>query len=101
MIDSGFVNYKKIVYNFICLIIYDLEIQEMVTVDLITGFLGAGKTTFIHRYIHYLKKQGISVGIIENEFGDVGVDSELLKDDGCQISDLSGLCMCCVGKYSE
>lgn len=70
----------------------------MVVVDLITGFLGAGKTTFIHRYLHYIKKQGLSVRMIENEFGDVSVDTQLLRDDDCEIEDLAGLCMCCVGK---
>ncbi len=70
----------------------------MVIVDLITGFLGAGKTTFIHRYLQYLKEKGQSVRMIENEFGDVSVDSQLLKEDHCQIDDLAGLCMCCVGK---
>lgn len=70
----------------------------MVTVDLITGFLGAGKTTFIHRYLHYLQSKGLKVRMIENEFGDVSVDSQLLKEEDCQIDDLAGLCMCCVGK---
>lgn len=70
----------------------------MVTVDLITGFLGAGKTTFIHKYLHYLKDQGQTVRLIENEFGDVSMDSQLLKDEDCEIEDLTGLCMCCVGK---
>lgn len=70
----------------------------MVTVDLITGFLGAGKTTFIHKYLHYLKKKGIRVRIIENEFGDVSVDTQFLKDEDCEVDDLAGLCMCCVGK---
>lgn len=70
----------------------------MVIVDLITGFLGAGKTTFIHKYLHHLQAQGLRVQIIENEFGDVSVDSELLRDEDCEIHDLSGLCMCCVGK---
>ncbi len=70
----------------------------MVTVDLITGFLGAGKTTFIRKYLHYLQKKGQTVRLIENEFGDVRMDSQLLKNELCEIDDLSGLCMCCVGK---
>lgn len=70
----------------------------MVIVDLITGFLGAGKTTFIHSYLRHLKDQGLSVRMIENEFGDVSIDSQLLQDDDCDITDLAGLCMCCVGK---
>lgn len=73
----------------------------MTKVDLITGFLGAGKTTFIHRYIQYLRSHGIRFSIIENEFGKEAVDSHLLSkelEDDCDISDLTGLCMCCSGK---
>ena len=67
-------------------------------VDLITGFLGAGKTTFIQHYIEYLHRHGQKVRIIENEFGAVSVDSQILKEEDCEIHDLTGMCMCCVGK---
>ena len=67
-------------------------------VDLITGFLGSGKTTFIRRYLAYLKSQGERVHIIENEFGSVGVDARLLREEDCTIDDLSGCCMCCTGR---
>lgn len=70
----------------------------MVQVDLITGFLGAGKTTFIHKYIAYLSRQDKKIRVIENEFGSIGVDRTLLRDDDCDISDLTGVCMCCKGK---
>lgn len=73
----------------------------MVKVDLITGFLGAGKTTFIQKYIKYLKEKGEKIHIIENEFAEKGVDTFFLQkqeDDCCKISDLSGMCMCCIGK---
>lgn len=70
----------------------------MVQVDLITGFLGAGKTTFIHKYIAYLSRRGQKIRVIENEFGSIGVDRTLLLDDDCDISDLTGVCMCCKGK---
>ncbi len=70
----------------------------MVRVDLITGFLGAGKTTFLHKYLHYLRNQGQRVRLIENEFGEINIDSMLLEKDDCEITDLTGLCMCCVGK---
>lgn len=70
----------------------------MVKVDLITGFLGTGKTTFIHRYIDYLSRKGQKVHVIENEFGSVSIDTLMLKEDDCEISDLSGACMCCTGK---
>ena len=67
-------------------------------VDLITGFLGAGKTTFIRQYVEYLQRHGQKVRIIENEFGAVSVDTQILKEEHCEIEDLTGMCMCCVGK---
>lgn len=73
----------------------------MVKVDLITGFLGVGKTTLISHYIKYLKSQKQKIHIIENEFGSLSMDQELLedsKDEHCVVSDLTGMCMCCVGK---
>lgn len=79
--------------------VYNIDI--MVKVDLITGFLGAGKTTFLQKYIPYLKSKGEKIHIIENEFAERGIDSELLhaeQDSCCKISDLSGMCMCCIGK---
>ena len=68
----------------------------MTRVDLITGFLGAGKTTFIHEYLHHMSHQRIL--IIENEFCSVGVDAAFLKAEDCPIEDLSGVCMCCKGR---
>ena len=47
----------------------------MVPVDLITGFLGAGKTTFLQKYTDYLARQGIRFAVVENEFGAAGVDT--------------------------
>lgn len=67
-------------------------------VDLITGFLGVGKTTFIRSYLKYLEKKGQKAAVIENEFGSVDIDSQLLQDTGCSISSLAGECMCCTGK---
>lgn len=52
----------------------------MLKIDLITGFLGSGKTTFIRRYASYLIAQGERVGILENDFGAVNVDMMLLGD---------------------
>ena len=66
-------------------------------VDLITGFLGVGKTTFIRSYLKYLEKKGQKAAVIENEFGSVDIDSQLLRDTGCPISSLAGECMCCTG----
>ncbi len=69
----------------------------MVQVDLITGFLGSGKTTFIHRYAEYLSRSGKKYMIIENEFGSISVDPMLLNDLNVPIKDLAGRCMCCSG----
>lgn len=52
----------------------------MVKADLITGFLGSGKTTFIQRYARHLMQKGDKVGIIENDYGSVNVDMMLLQD---------------------
>ena len=52
----------------------------MIPVDLITGFLGAGKTTFIKHYVKYLVSCGKRVGIIENDYGAINVDMMLLQD---------------------
>ena len=60
----------------------------MVKIDLITGFLGSGKTTFIKKYARYLLDQGLNIGILENDFGAVNVDMMLLKDlegDHCEL----------------
>ena len=60
----------------------------MIKIDLITGFLGAGKTTFIKKYASYLMKQGRKIGILENDFGAVNVDMLLLQDlegDNCSL----------------
>lgn len=67
----------------------------MIEVDLITGFLGAGKTTFIRKYAEYYMNQGIRVCILENDFGAVNVDMLLLNDlyqKGCGLEMLAGAC---------
>ena len=69
----------------------------MVQVDLITGFLGAGKTTFLRKYAAYLVAQGHNVCILENDFGAVNVDAMLLQDligEHCDIETISGGCDC-------
>ena len=52
----------------------------MVKIDLITGFLGSGKTTFIKKYAKYLIDKGENIGILENDYGAVNVDMMLLKE---------------------
>ena len=69
----------------------------MVQVDLITGFLGAGKTTFLRRYAAWWAGQGVKVCVLENDFGAVNVDAMLLQDlekMGVEIETISGGCDC-------
>ena len=64
----------------------------MIKIDLITGFLGSGKTTFIKKYANYLIQKGNRIGIIENDFGAVNVDMMLLQDimgDNCDLEMIS------------
>lgn len=72
----------------------------MKKLDLITGFLGAGKTTFIKKYAKYLIEKGEKVAIIENEFGVAGVDTAILKNDDIEVSQLVGGCICCSQKVN-
>lgn len=60
----------------------------MTKIDLITGFLGSGKTTFIRNYVEYLLKQGQRVCILENDFGAVNVDTMLVSDLICDNLDV-------------
>lgn len=69
--------------------------KSMIKVDLVTGFLGAGKTTFIRRYAQYLIDCGYKVGILENDYGAVNVDMMLLGDlqgENCGLEMISGGC---------
>ena len=68
---------------------------EMIKIDLITGFLGSGKTTFLKQYAKYLMAQGKNIGILENDFGAVNVDMLLLQElrgDQCELEMISGGC---------
>lgn len=67
----------------------------MVKIDLITGFLGSGKTTFIKKYAKYLMDCGETIGILENDYGAVNVDMMLLQDlrgDNCELEMVAGGC---------
>lgn len=72
----------------------EMEIY-MIQIDLITGFLGSGKTTFIRQYAKFLMEQGKNIGILENDFGAVNVDAMLLQDilgDNCTLEMVAGGC---------
>lgn len=67
----------------------------MVKIDLITGFLGSGKTTFIKKYAKYFMDKGQKIGILENDFGAVNIDMLLLQDiegDNCELEMIAGGC---------
>ncbi|MCI8808410.1 MAG: GTP-binding protein [Oscillospiraceae bacterium] len=74
----------------------------MAKIDIISGFLGAGKTTLIKKLISEAY-QGEKLVLIENEFGEISVDGGFLKDAGIQISEMSSGCICCslVGDFGK
>ena len=68
--------------------------QEMVPVTILTGFLGSGKTTLLNRILK--EQHGHKIAVIENEFGEAGIDNELLvQDAGEQIVEMNNGCICC------
>ena len=93
-------------YN-ICCYIYKQKVKRkkdeiMTKIDIISGFLGAGKTTFIKKMIDEVYA-GEKLVLIENEFGEVGIDGGFLKDSGIEISEMNSGCICCslVGDFAK
>lgn len=72
----------------------------MTRLDVVTGFLGAGKTTFLCRYTAWLRRSGVRFCVIENEFGAAGVDGAVLEAQGAQVREISGGCVCCTLKVT-
>lgn len=74
----------------------------MTKIDIFSGFLGAGKTTLIKKMIEEVF-QGQKIVLIENEFGEVGIDGGFLKDAGIEITELNSGCICCslVGDFDR
>ena len=74
----------------------------MTKIDIISGFLGAGKTTLIKKMIEEVF-QGQKIVLIENEFGEVGIDGGFLKDAGIEITEMNSGCICCslVGDFDK
>ena len=66
----------------------------MTKIDIISGFLGAGKTTFIKKLLQEAIS-GEQVVLIENEFGEIGIDGGFLKDSGIEIREMNSGCICC------
>ena len=74
----------------------------MIRIDIFSGFLGAGKTTLIKKLIQEAYR-GEKVVLIENEFGEIGVDGGFLQDAGIEITEMNSGCICCslVGDFSK
>jgi G3E family GTPase len=68
----------------------------MIKVDVISGFLGAGKTTLIKKLLKSYKEE--KVVLIENEFGDIGVDADIVERDGFDVFEITSGCICCIMK---
>ena len=76
--------------------------KTMTKIDIFSGFLGAGKTTLIKKLIADSYK-GEKLVLIENEFGEIGIDGGFLKDSGIEITEMNSGCICCslVGDFGE
>ena len=74
----------------------------MTKIDIFSGFLGAGKTTLIKKLIKEAYT-GEKIVLIENEFGEIGIDGGFLKDAGIEITEMNSGCICCslVGNFAE
>ena len=74
----------------------------MTKIDIVSGFLGAGKTTLIKKLLAEAYK-GEKLVLIENEFGEINIDGGFLKESGIQISEMSAGCICCslVGDFNK
>jgi len=70
-----------------------MEEANMVPVTILTGFLGSGKTTLLNRILR--EDHGRRIAVIENEFGEVGVDSQLIEKSDEQIVEMNNGCICC------
>ena len=78
------------------------KVFTMTKIDIVSGFLGAGKTTLIKKLLKEAY-QGEKLVLIENEFGEISIDGGFLKDSGVQISEMSSGCICCslVGDFNK
>ena len=74
----------------------------MIQIDIFSGFLGAGKTTLIKKLIREAYA-GERVVLIENEFGEIGVDGGFMQDAGIEVTEMNSGCICCslVGDFSK
>src|ERR1051326_3760852 len=70
-----------------------MEDSNMVPVTILTGFLGSGKTTLLNRILK--EDHGHRIAVIENEFGEIGVDNEIIETGDEQIVEMNNGCICC------
>ena len=98
--NGTFVFYMSIFFAHFCY--PDMAIFDETKVDIISGFLGAGKTTFIKKLLSDVWA-GEKLVLIENEFGEIGIDGGFLKDAGIEITEMNSGCICCtlVGDFSK
>ena len=91
-----------ILRGIIRLSIYIQKVHDMTKVDVFSGFLGAGKTTLIKKMIQEAYK-GQKLVLIENEFGEIGIDGGFLQDAGINITEMNSGCICCslVGDFGK
>jgi G3E family GTPase len=68
----------------------------MIKVDVISGFLGAGKTTLVKKLLKAYKHE--KVVLIENEFGEIGIDGDIVERDGFDVFEITSGCICCIMK---
>ncbi len=76
--------------------------EHMTKIDIFSGFLGAGKTTLIKKLIKEAYA-GEQLVLIENEFGEIGIDGGFMKEAGIQVNEMNSGCICCslVGDFSR
>ncbi|HMA90902.1 MAG TPA: GTP-binding protein [Burkholderiales bacterium] len=70
-----------------------MQQENMVPVTILTGFLGSGKTTLLNRILN--EEHGHRIAVIENEFGEVGVDNDIIEKSDEQIVEMNNGCICC------
>jgi G3E family GTPase len=81
-------------YRFVKIILLIYITIIMIPITILTGFLGSGKTTILNKIIDHNPNK--KFGLIINEFGEVGIDGQLVEDSGQELVELSNGCMCCV-----
>ncbi len=72
--------------------------DDRIPVTILTGFLGSGKTTLLNRIL--TEQHGLKIAVIENEFGEVGIDNELVIRDKEEVMELNNGCICCTVRYA-